>query len=203
MPITRWASVVYAAYVDADYRGLPLTFDAAVRQALRRGPAAFAVGLPGFSVYLYSLRAFYSMQDTRTPFFLNCFENGANIVGALLLYPLLGIPGLALAFAGAYTISAVIALVAVSRRLGGLRGRQIGSTFARVLAVGAAVGATTWLIADRIGSATPARAVLAVAVGGAAGIAVAIAGLWLLRVHELRELRDAFRPATRDLTVSP
>ncbi len=39
------AAVVYAAYVDADYRGLPITVGDAFRQALRRGPAAFVVGL--------------------------------------------------------------------------------------------------------------------------------------------------------------
>ena len=37
--------------------------------------AAFGVGLVFFSVYLYTLRAFYAMQDTRTPFLLNCIDS--------------------------------------------------------------------------------------------------------------------------------
>src|SRR5207248_7483039 len=33
--------------------------------------ANFAVGLLGFSMYLFILRGFYALHDTRTPFFLN------------------------------------------------------------------------------------------------------------------------------------
>ena len=44
--------------------------------------AALAIGLPGFSVYLFALRGFYAVQDTRTPFFLNALgeriERGAG-----------------------------------------------------------------------------------------------------------------------------
>ena len=41
---------------------------------------ALAAALIGFSVYLFTLRGFYALQDTRTPFLVNVFENGANIV---------------------------------------------------------------------------------------------------------------------------
>jgi putative peptidoglycan lipid II flippase len=163
---------------------------------------AFAVGLPAFSVYLYSLRAFYSMQDTRTPFLINCLENALNIVGALVLYRAMGIPGLALAFSLAYTISAVVTLAAMSRRLGSLRGRQIGSTFARVCVVGAVMFAVAWLVSDALGYGSPSAAIVAAVVGGVASVAVGIAGLRMLRVRELTELRDAFRPATREVAVS-
>jgi hypothetical protein len=41
-------------------------------------------------------------------------------------------------------------------------------------------------------------------VAGPVGLVVGIAGLWVLRVHELGELRDAFRRgAGRDAVVSP
>ena len=38
--------------------------DARPRDILR----LFAIGLPGFSVYLFTLRGFYALKDTRTPF---------------------------------------------------------------------------------------------------------------------------------------
>ena len=72
---------------------------------------AFAIGLVPFSVYLYALRAFYALQDTRTPFLINAIENGVNIVLALVLFPSLGVQGLALAWSGAYIVAAVVALV--------------------------------------------------------------------------------------------
>ena len=65
--------------------------------------AGFALGLIGFSVYLFVLRAFYALQDTRTPFFLNCAENALNIVLAVVLVRSFGVVGLAVAYAIAYS----------------------------------------------------------------------------------------------------
>lgn len=168
-------------------------FDAADTQRVADVLLAFAVGLPFFSTYLYIQRGFYAMQDTRTPFLVNCFENAVNIVLALLLFDALGIPGLALSFSIAYAVASLVSLAIMSRRLGGLRGRQLGSTFARVIVVGAAVAGTTWVVARALGYATPTEAIAACVVAGTAGLVVAVAGLWAMRVHEYQDLRDAFR----------
>ena len=84
----------------------------------------FAVGLPFFSTYLFALRAFYSLGNTKTPFFLGCLQNGANIVLALALFGSLGIPGLALAYSGSYAVAATITLLMLSREVGSLRGQR-------------------------------------------------------------------------------
>ena len=57
---------------------------------------ALSIGLVAFSVYLYALRGFYALADTRTPFVVNAIENGLNIALALILFPSLGVQGLAL-----------------------------------------------------------------------------------------------------------
>jgi putative peptidoglycan lipid II flippase len=153
----------------------------------------FAAGLPAFSVYLYALRLFYAMHNTRTPFLLNSLENGLNIALALVLYPLLGISGLAVAYSGAYVVAAVVTLAVASRRLGGLQGRQVGSTAARVVLAGAAVAAATWAVADVLGWASARRALLTTAAGLLVAVAVGVAGLLAMRVPELRELVAAFQ----------
>ena len=81
---------------------------------------AFAISLVPFSVYLYAMRAFYALQDTRTPFVLNAFENGLNVVLAIVLFPHLGVQGLALAWSGAYFVAAVGAMLVLRRRIGGV-----------------------------------------------------------------------------------
>ena len=45
-----------------------------------RALGGFALGLVGFSVYLFVLRGFYAHQDTRTPFVINVVQNALNIV---------------------------------------------------------------------------------------------------------------------------
>ncbi len=148
----------------------------------------FAVGIPLFSTYLFALRVYYSLEDTRTPFLINCGENAINVLLALWLFDELGIEGLAFAFSGAYAIAAVVALALLSRRLGGLQGRGIGSTVLRVGAVAAVAGVAAWRVALLVGWDDPGVALVSVALGLLAAGAVTVGGLWLLRVDEFREV---------------
>jgi len=150
----------------------------------------FAIGIPLFSTYLFALRVYYALEDTRTPFLINCGENAANVLLALLLFDELGIDGLAFAFSGAYGIAAVVTLALLSRRIGGLQGRGIGSTVARVGLVAAAAGVAAWQVAVRIGWSGPGIAFAGVVLGLLAASAVTVAGLWLLRVQEFQEVLD-------------
>ena len=65
----------------------------------------FALGLPGFSVYLLLMREFQSKQDTRSMFWLYAGENALTVVAALVLYPVAGVKGLAGAWIGSYTVA--------------------------------------------------------------------------------------------------
>ncbi len=148
----------------------------------------FAVGLVPFSVYLYTLRAFYSMSDAKTPFVVNCFENAANVALAIVLYPLDGVRGLALAFALAYTLAAVVTLGLLHRRLGGFPTAPAAALAARSIAA-AAAGVGVAEIVRHVAGAGLASLVLAIASGGAAYAAA----LWCLRTPELGGLASAVR----------
>jgi putative peptidoglycan lipid II flippase len=161
---------------------------------------AFAVGLVPFSIYLFALRAFYSLPDTRTPFLLNCFENGVNVVLAIPLYAWLDIPGLALAFSGAYTAAAVVTLVVLRRRIGGVDGRRIGDMTGRVLVPGLAVAVVTWAISRGLGWDGTLQAAATTAVGILAAAFLYIGGLVVLRVPELGMLR-VLLPGRRTASV--
>jgi putative peptidoglycan lipid II flippase len=155
--------------------------------------AAFGVGLVFFSVYLFTLRGFYAMQDTRTPFLVNCFENALNVVLAVALYPALGVQGLALSWSVAYVVASVVALVALRRRLGGLDGRRTALACARI---GVAAGAATLVAAvtgAAIGDASAGRAVVASSVAIALAAIVDVVALRALRVPELGLVGAALR----------
>ncbi len=153
----------------------------------------FAIGLPFFSTYLFSLRAFYSLSDTRTPFLLNCVENAVNIGLAMVFFDQFGIPGLAYAYSAAYAIGALLTLTVLSRRLGGLQGRGIGTSAVKILLVSVAAAAAAWVVGDTVGWASAGAAVLAVLLGLVAAMAVTALGLSLLKVEEFRELTALFR----------
>jgi putative peptidoglycan lipid II flippase len=96
--------------------------------------AFLALGLPAFSAYLLLMRAYQAMQDTRAMFGLYAVENAVNIALALVLYPAMGVEGLALAFAAAYTVGTVLAFARLRRRTGGLDGAEVARSLARTAA---------------------------------------------------------------------
>jgi putative peptidoglycan lipid II flippase len=161
---------------------------------------AFAISLVPFSVYLYTMRAFYALQDTRTPFVLNAFENGLNVVLAIVLFPHLGVQGLALAWSGAYLVAAALALVVLRRRIGGVPDAAATRSTARAGIAALALAAVAAPIAGAIGRSSPATALLATALAAAVGTLVYVVGLVVLRSDELTSLiglvrrRDAGTP---------
>ena len=149
---------------------------------------AFAVGLVPFAVYLYALRGFYSLRDTRTPFVINCVENALNIALAAILYPHFGISGLAYGFSGAYAVSAVIALAMLRPRLGALDGARTLQTLLKAAIAAGALAIATALVAHAISGALAATIV-----AGIVGAAVYLAVLRALGADEIRATMEAVR----------
>ena len=147
--------------------------------------AAFALGLLGFSVYLFALRGFYALHDTRTPFLLNVGQNALNGVLALALVGPFGVPGLAAAYAAAYTVAAVLALVVLRRRVGSLDGRRTARSILRVLTASAAMAVAVWLVARSVGGPAGVGALVRTATGVVVGAAVFAVALVALRVEEV------------------
>ena len=160
---------------------------------------AFAISLVPFSIYLYVMRAFYALKDTRTPFLLNAFENGLNVVLALALFPHFGVQGLALAWSGAYFVAAAAALLVLRRRIGGVPDATAARSALRAGIAALALGVVAAAVASAIGQSSPAQAFWAVAVAGVAGLVVYGLGLVVLRSEEVTALlrlvrRHAARP---------
>jgi putative peptidoglycan lipid II flippase len=99
--------------------------------------SGFAVGLPAFSAYYVLMRAFYALEDTRTPTFNAMVLNGVNVVLAVLAVAWVptefAIPALGLAYALAYWVGLASLAQQLRRRLGGLDGYLVVRTHVRVV----------------------------------------------------------------------
>ena len=104
----------------------------------------FVLGLVPFALYQLFLRAFYAMQDTRTPFLINCAAVAVNTAINLPMYAWLGVKGLAAGHAIAYTFGAVMQARVLSKRTGNIDGHRNLTSAMRIAAAGAAMGAVTW-----------------------------------------------------------
>ena len=156
----------------------------------------FVLGLLPFALFQLFLRAFYAMQDTKTPFWINCVAVGLNTAINLPLYQWLGVKGLALGHATAYTFGAVLQARVLSKKIGGLDGARVRTTAAKVLAAGAAMGLVTWGAAEAcdsfVGGSSTGAQLLALGVPVVAGIVSYLLFATLLKVEEMRLVRGLF-----------
>jgi putative peptidoglycan lipid II flippase len=168
--------------------------------ATSRALAGFAVGLVGFSVYMFVLRGFYAHQDTRTPFIVNLVENALNIVFAFVLVGRYGVLGLGLAFALAYLLSAAWVLRILSYKVPGFPLRSVALNIARMGLAALLMAEIVWLVSRHVGGTTGAGALARVTVGGIVGMAAYVGILVLLRAPELarvHQLTVRLRPASK------
>ena len=160
--------------------------------ATSRALGGFALGLVGFSVYLFVLRVFYAHHDARTPFVINLVENAINIALALVLVDRFGLLGLGVSFAAAYLLSALWAMQVLSYKVPGFPLRPLLGALYRFVLASAVMAEGVWGVARTVGANSGAGAVLRLAAGTVTGVAVYIGVLAVLRAPELDELRHRF-----------
>jgi putative peptidoglycan lipid II flippase len=167
---------------------------------LTRTMVMFVLGLLPFSAFQLVLRAFYALQNTRTPFLVNLVSTGAGVAADLLLFWLLPkpwkVPGLALGQTIAYTIGSVLLLSRLSPRVGGLPFRPIARLVGRMLLASLIMGVVAALAAGGVMAAagTGTLAGLATVVAGvAAGLATYLVAARLLGIQEVGLVLDMVR----------
>lgn len=164
---------------------------------------AYVIGLLPFSLLFLVQRTFYTLGDTRTPFFYTLFQVVLICLGALAiagLDPALIAPAIALLVTVAGILQLLVAGFILRRRIGGLGGRAVTVSFVRyaiaavptVLAGLAVVG----VIGGGLGVQSRFGAIGAMAIIGII-MAVAYFGvLWALRAPELRQTLAQFSRRT-------
>ena len=159
--------------------------------------ALMAIGLPAFSAYLLLMRAYQAMQDTRTMFFNYLVENGLNVVLALALYPSMGVKGLGLALALAYVGGTAVALWDLRRRTGGVDGREVAVSVARIAGATAVMAAGVALVSGAVGGDEGLEALLRLGVAVVSGVTLFALAARVLGVGELASLVRIRRPVAR------
>jgi putative peptidoglycan lipid II flippase len=153
----------------------------------------FVLGLVPFSLFQLLLRAFYALQDTRTPFLVNCGAVALNTAINVPMFYLLRVEGLAAGHAVSYIFGAVVLTRALARRIGGLDGRRVSSSSARIAACGIGMGFAVWLTsiaASRvIGSSELWAQAVAVALPVSVGVLTYVGLTLLAGVEELDFVR--------------
>lgn len=159
--------------------------------------ACYSLGLLSFTFYLFINRVFYSLQDTRTPLALNFTGNLANSVFNLLAVGALGVPGLALGHAVAYTLIAAAATGLIVRRVREIDLGMVLGSVGRVAAASAAVGlfglAFSWAWTGWLGGVSSWAKAGILAAGLAAAGLVFLGAAKAAGVREVSALAEVIR----------
>ena len=167
---------------------------------------SMVIGLLPFSYVFMIQRAFYSLEDTKTPFLFTAVQTGINIVGSIMVGMFVQdiwiVVGLSLVTSGSIFIQSGLAFVMFKRKFGSLGHSQL--TFATLKFVIAAVisGLTGFAILQGLGGANPgAFPVLSIAAAGLTcllvGGVMVLVYLAVLKVLKVSEVDTLIKPILR------
>jgi putative peptidoglycan lipid II flippase len=169
--------------------------------------AFYAPGLVGYSTVKIAVPAFYALRESRTPVVVSAVTVLLNVVLNVSLVRAMGFTGLALGTAVSAIFNASALLWLLRSRLGGLDGRRIAASFARIGAASAMMGLAAWTIDAALAAWLPSRSipVMALRVGSsiAVGLLVLDASARVMRAQEFMEARAMVLGRLRLLTRRP
>ena len=157
--------------------------------------AAQAPALLFFSSHYVTLRAFYSVEDTRTPVFVQLVIVAISGGFALFFYEALPLfwktLGVGIAFSIGYLAGFVLNLLILRRRLvGGLGMRSLAWHYLRTTVAAGGAGALGWLSAWLLRPALPDSRLSVLLLGLIGSAVVAVAYVGLAKVLRLREINQ-------------
>jgi putative peptidoglycan lipid II flippase len=163
-------------------------FDAASTAKTAAALACYAPGIVGYSIVKIASPSFYSLREVRTPLIVSLVTIAVNLGLSVWLFDVIGFQGLALGTAIAANVNAVLLLVFLTRRIGGIELGRILNTLARIAVASVPMAAAGWYSHDWLLTAVPGDGDIAhaVEVFGAILVAVGVLAIaaWALRVQE-------------------
>jgi putative peptidoglycan lipid II flippase len=155
----------------------------------------FSLGLVPYMIFQLLLRVFYSLHDSRTPMFIGVAVMAANIGISLLVLNVVPaghiVEGLGASFGVSNVVGAVLSWRILSRRLGGLAGRQIADSLGRMHAAALPALLLAWAVTFMVGvilAPGPLYGLVTVFLGGSGGILLYLLFSQALGISEVAAL---------------
>ena len=165
---------------------------------------ALMIGLLPFSFVFMMQRAFYALEDTRTPFIFTCVQIALHIAGSITMSVLVSrewlVVSLSLVTSVTVSIQAIVAYLFLRRRIGSLGEHKIASSTIKFTLVAAIAGLAGWGTLELLGGtgegAFAMKTILNSLVADVlVGLAMLTVYLLLLKVLRVREIEGAVAKA--------
>jgi putative peptidoglycan lipid II flippase len=167
--------------------------------------ALFGVGLVFFTVHFLMLRGFYSLERTRTVFWVQCVIAATNIALAVVLTRNVAggdvASALVVAYIGAYAVGAALSYAVLRRLLGGLETPLLVRFAAKLVVAAAAAALVAWAAGLGLDALWPGEdgKVRALVVLGVVATVDGVAFLALARLLRIEEVNAVLRLVTSRL----
>src|SRR5699024_7899140 len=148
----------------------------------------YSLGLVGNGVKALLTRVYYSLKDTKTPMLNSAYTLGLNFIFNLILIQFMGHRGLALATSLSTTITAIILLHHLRKKIGNLGLKAMTQSSIKTLISSIIMGIVVYFVYNlSVATFNPSRLVelIIVLFTVLIGIVVYIVSLYLLKVEEL------------------
>jgi putative peptidoglycan lipid II flippase len=193
VPATVGLIVLAEPIVSAIYEGGRFDRDAVVMMA--QALMFYAPGIVGYSIVKIAAPSFYALKDARTPVLISVFSVLTNLGLNLWLNSVMGFRGLALGTAIAANANALLLLALLRRRISGVDGRRVLSSFLKIAVASAVMGVVAYYAAVGLRAVLPAAVagsakisrVLVVAGAIGAGLGTLALAAWTLHIEEFRQ----------------
>lgn len=159
------------------------------------------LGLPAFGAWSMAQRVFYAYEDARSMFptqiVMALMVAGGSLLTQALAAPRYWVAGAGLAMSVSYGVGAVVTLLMLRRRLGGIDGGRVLRLHIRVVLAAGVAAAAGWATVHRLGGLADAGLGRSALV--CVGVGLLMAGIYvgLLKLMHVRELDDLVRPLLR------
>jgi putative peptidoglycan lipid II flippase len=148
----------------------------------------YALGLVGYSVVRIVSPTFYALGQNRIPVMVSIATVAINAALNIWLVRVLGFTGLALGTSIAALFNAIVLLLLLRRRLGGIDELRLAGSFVTIVLASAVMGAAAWAADRALAGWLPAGqlAVEIVRVGATIAVSLVVLALaaWALRIGE-------------------
>jgi len=158
----------------------------------------WAAGLVFFAAYMFVLKSFYALQDTKTPMITNVVATTLHIALYAALtagvgdWQGLGLIGIPIADGIFFCTHTLILGIILKRRVGDIDGDVIALTAVKALLASAVGAGAAWALRFALGGVAtlPGGFLVQLVVAGAGGLAVAYGLMAAMRVPELALVTD-------------
>jgi putative peptidoglycan lipid II flippase len=177
-------------------------FDAYDTRQTATALACYAIGLAGYSALKVIVPAFYTLHDARTPMVVSLLSVFVNFSVSWFVtrHSSIGHSGLALSTSVVALFNFLVLFVILRNRIGGVYGRALFATFAKVTLASALMGSAVYVVSGEIQSAlgTGLKArIVDLGLSIALGLALFYFLCRLFRVAELGLAASALGPLRR------